>query len=161
MKPKFLILALFMLSVCSVFAQDMVIKSLRSIIDDAPSQFNNLQKDFLEEKSKNGYTYYSSNADQSFLSESYIRRKENEQPMYIVIYKVPNTDPTSFRVFKEIYQAYMNEMEEMAKSGNYVVRDATEYEQHAIQLTNLNNDEVLQYLSDKDEFKIFVFGRDK
>ena len=158
MKTKFLILALFLLPFCSVFAQSRTITDMREIIADGPSQFNNLQKDLLEEKTKNGYTFYSTKINHSYLSESYIRRNNNEPAEYIIKYKIDKTNPGSFAFLKETFDDYMKELENMGNSGNYRAQQKTESGIRAIQISNLNNDVVVQYESSMEEHVIYFFG---
>ena len=158
MKNKFMIISFFLLSVCAIFGQSRTASDVREIIADGPSQFKNLQKELIEEKSKNGYTFYTTKINHSYLSESYIRRNENEPAQYIIKYKIDKTNPGSFEFLKQTFEEYRVEFEAMINSGNYRAQQKTESGVLAIQVTDLNNQIVLQHESSKEGLVLYFFG---
>ncbi len=162
MKKTILLIAFLMVGSLSLLAQTPIIADFRKIIADAPSQFNNLQKELTEENTEKGYKFYSTTLEDSPISDAYIQRRDNELPLYVLDYKVSSMNTMMLGLFTNMASQYIAELNEMVKSGNYTGEDYnTDDGRSVTEIKNLNNDIVVQYVSSDTNHTIFFYGLPK
>jgi hypothetical protein len=146
-----------MIGFSSLLAQTPIIVDFRKIIADGPNQFNNLNKGFMEEDAAGGIKYYYSNLTDSPISQSYIQQNEKQTPMYVLDYNVTTMDSMMLGLFTNMVGQYMAEMNAMINSGMYKASEYDDGGRSVTEIKNLNDDLVVQYVSDLDRHTIFFF----
>lgn len=158
MKNKILIIALLFATSFTSFSQSPIITEFRKIIADAPAQFNNLKGDLFQENG--GNKFYHSNMEDSPIATSYIQQPPNQElPMYIIDYNVSKMDSQMIGLFSMMVNQYLDELNEMVKSGQYKGTDYTTSDGRSVtELKNMNNDLVVQYVSDATFHNLYFFA---
>ncbi len=160
MKTKIFIIALLLSPIFNCFSQSPIIQDFRKIIEDGPSQFNNLQSDMFQEN--DGYKFYHSTIEPSSISTVYIQRKDQESPLYVMDFNVEEMSIEMIGLFMNMVTQYIGEINEMVKTGNYTGEDYTTEDGRAVtELRNLNNDLVVQYISGETNHSLYFFGLPK
>lgn len=160
MKTKILIIALLITPIFNTFSQTPIIQDFRKIIAEAPSHFNTLQTDLFQEN--DGYKFYHSSIEASPISTVYIQTSEEEVPIYVIDFNVEAMSAQMIGLFMNMVEQYIDEINEMVKSGQYTGEDFnTEDGRSITEIRNLNNDIVVQYLSNSTNHSIYFFGLPK
>ena len=161
MKNTILIIALLFGTVFTSFSQSPIVKDFRKIIADAPSQFNNLQADLFQENG--GNKFYHSTMEKSPIASAYIQVPPNQElPMYIIDYNVSKMSSQMIGMFTLMVNQYLDELNEMVKSGQYQGTDYTTADGRSVtELKNMNNDLVVQYVSDATYHNLYFFALPK
>lgn len=158
---KKIITTIVLFTVAISFAQTPIIKDFRSIIADRPNEFKNLQKELLKDNVEGGFKEYSSTIkDLSFNRNLIINGNRGAQ--YLVIFNLDAMNQETKNFFGLVSKQYFAEIDEMAKSGQYSVRNYTS--NSGILITEVNNlagERILEYRIKPNEHLVLFVGPKK
>lgn len=157
MKKLYFIVTLLFLSTAT-FAQSDAILNFRQVVKEIPNQFDNLKKDLLQDNTEKNYKLYSSKIEDMPISKTVISISPKDGHVYIVTFNVEQMDRMMFQIFSSISQQYINELNEMVKSGNYKGRDYNSNGENITELTDAKDQLVLQYISSGKEHLLIFYG---
>ena len=155
---KLFFIAFYLLSIATMFAQSDAILQFRQVVNDIPNQFDNLKKDLLQDNTEKNYKLYSSKIDDMPISKTLISVSQKDGHVYIVTFNVENMDTMMLRIFTMISQQYINEINEMVKTGNYVGKDYNSNGEDITELTDKNGNLAFQYISSPKEHLLIFYG---
>lgn len=143
------------------FAQTPIIKDFRSIIADRPNEFKNLQKELLKDNVEGGFKEYSSTIKDLSFNRNLIMNG-NRGAQYLVIFNLDAMNQETKNFFGLVSKQYFAEIDEMAKSGQYTVRNYTS--NSGILITEVNNlagERILEYRIKPNEHLVLFVGPKK
>ncbi len=142
----------------SALAQTPIIKDFRTIVKDIPNQFANLKKDLLQDNTEKNFKLYSSTIADLPISKTLITVTQTDGPVYIITFKTETMDTMMLRLFTNIAQQYMKEINDMVATGNYKGRDYQANGEGITELTDNNGIKVLEYISSPKEHLLLFYG---
>jgi hypothetical protein len=157
-KLAFTIIAL-LLFVYGAQAQSLAIKEFRQIIAARDSQFKPLQKTLLREIPEDGMQIYASTIEDSPISKALIVQTKDKVGTYMISYNVDNMEIETMGLFMQLVEQYVLELNAMAKTGNYKGRDYNDNGDSITELTDMDGNVVAQYVSNKSNHLIMVYGK--
>lgn len=157
MKKLFFITVL-LLSTVRIMAQSDVILQFRQVVKEIPNQFDNLKKDLLQDNTEKNYKLYSSKIEDMPISKTLISVSPKDGHIYLITFNIEQMDSMMLRIFTSISKQYINELNEMVKSGNYKGRDYNSNGEDITELTNTKGELVLQYISSSKEHVLIFYG---
>lgn len=122
MKKSLLLAVVNIIMAANVWAQTPIIKDFRTIVADRPNEFVNLQKELKIDNVAAGFKEYSSKIENlSFNRNLIINGTRGAQ--YLVIFNLDAMNQQTKDFFALVSKQYFDEIDAMAKTGKYVVRD--------------------------------------
>lgn len=140
-------------------AQSPIIKQFRDIVKDAPNQFTTFQKDLLSDNPEKHNKLYNSTIDDTAISRNFITKTEGQNGVYVIRFDVANLDGMMLKMFLMISEQYINELNEMEKSGAYTGRDYQENGENITELKDLKGNVAVEYISTASEHLLMVYGK--
>jgi hypothetical protein len=161
MKKSILSAVVTLIFSASAFAQTPMIKDFRAIIADRPNEFVNLHKALTMDNTAAGFKQYSSTiADLSFNKNIIINGNRGAQ--YIQVYNILAMSTDIKQFYDEISKQYFAEIDAMAKTGKYVVRDYKANDGTLItELTSDAGEKILEYRIKPNEHMLLFVGPKK
>jgi hypothetical protein len=158
MKNSILILFFALLSSNLSKAQSPIIVDFRAIVKEIPNNFKTLQKDLNREDVENNYKIYTTTLEDSPICNSFVFDSPSDGTYLILSYKVADLDVMMLRIFNTMVPQYMNEINDMVKTGKYKGQDFEENGASVTEITDLNGKVILQYRSDTKEHRIMFYA---
>lgn len=137
-----------------------IIKELRSIISDAPNAFDSFLGDADGRDESSGTTFHKTkNPAEASIGKSFVMHKEaTGHRTFIIRYNLKNLDAMMLKMMAIITQRYVDEMNDMVKSGNYTGRD---YESsdgaNVTEIKDTEGTRIMDYHSTKDQQMVIVY----
>lgn len=151
-----LIFALFI--VAASVAQTPIIKDFRTVIKDIPNDFETLKSEMTEDGKDETYKLYTTTLDDSPICDSFIFESATGERVFILSYNVKKMDSMMFKIFNTMVPQYLNEMNDMVKTGNYKGEDYNDNGTSITEITDLKGKIIVQYRSTADEHRIMFYG---
>lgn len=139
-------------------AQSPIIKQFRDIVKDAPNQFTNFQKDLLNDNPEKHNKLYTSTIEDTAISKNFISQTEGKNGVYIIRFDVTNLDGMMLNMFLAISKQYIDELNEMEKSGTYTGRDYQDSGENITELKDLKGNLAVEYISNEKEHLVIIYG---
>ena len=157
---KTIFLCLF-LAVSIARGQSPIIEDFRNIIKNIPANFDVLKKEMTEENKDKNYKLFTTTLADLPICDNFIFESPVEGTFLVLSYKVKNMDVMMMKIFNTMVPQYMNEINEMIKTGNYKGEDFEENGKSITEVTDLNGKIILQYRSNSEEHRIMFYGSKK
>ncbi len=158
MKKLILSAAVIFLFVINATAQSPIIVEFRDIVKNIPTNFQSIKKDLIEENKENNYKLFGTKLDDNPICDKFIYEPAGQPSVVILSFKVKNMADMMFKIFNTMVPQYLTEMNDMVKSGKYKGRDFQKDGKGVTEITDLNNNVVLQYQSDAEEHRLMFYG---
>ncbi len=155
---KLLLIAIFFCAIGQVSAQSPLINEFRTIVAERATGFKNLQKELLQENVEKQVKIYNSSIGQSSICRALITNSQQEGATFLLIYNVETMDGMMIKLFTNMAQQYVTELNDMVKSGQYKGRDYNDGADSITEVTDLDGKVVAQYVSNSADHMILVFG---
>lgn len=161
MKNSTLIFAFSMLFSGTIFCQTAIINDFRAIIADRPNEFVNLQKALTMDNTAAGFKQYSSTIEDLSFNKNIIING-NRGAQYILVYNLLPMSTDIRQFFDQISKQYFEEIDAMAKTGKYVVRDYKSDDGTLVtEVKNDTGDKILEYRIKTNEHLLLFVGTKK
>ena len=159
---KIIFIAILILSTLNLSAQDddddNALGDFRKIFKDIPNQFDNLKKDLLEDNTEKNYKIFSSKIEDMPFSKAVVSVTQASGHLYVMRFDVMNMDVLTSRVFDGILGAYMKEINDLVKTGNYSGEDYKHEGSDFTEIKDRNGNIVVQYSSNLKEHLLVFYG---
>jgi len=140
-------------------AQSPIIKTFREIVADAANDFNNYKVTKISENKEKNYDLYSSKIEElPFSSTKIIVPTNNKKPIYFIKYSIKDLDVMTLKLFTNISEQYITEINEMIKTGKYTGKDVKEKEDDITELYDLKGAHIMDYISNVNAHYIYIYG---
>lgn len=161
MKNSILVLALSLMFNSTIFAQTSIINDFRAIIADRSNEFENLQKALTNDNTAAGFKQYSSTIEDLSFNKNIIING-NRGAQYILVYNLLPMSTDIKQFFDQISKQYFEEIDAMAKTGKYVVRDYKSDDGTLItEVKNDTGEKILEYRIKTNEHLLLFVGPKK
>ncbi len=158
MNKLLIIIAVVLFNISTASAQSPIIKDLREVIAQRSTSFTNLQKELVQDNTEKGVKAYMGSLGQSSICNAYVTQSATQGSMYVYLFNLENMDVMQTKIFTEMAQQYITELNDMVKTGNYKGRDYREGDSLVTEITDLNDNVVVQYVSSPVDHMIMVHG---
>jgi len=158
MNKILIIIALALFNTIMAHAQSPIIKDLREVISQRNSSFKTLQKELVQDNTEKGIKAYMGSVGGSSICNAFVTQSNGQGSMYIFLFSLENMDIMQTKIFTDMAQQYINELNNMVKTGNYKGRDYRDGESLVTEITDLNGNIVVQYVSNAADHMIMVHG---
>jgi hypothetical protein len=161
-----LLFTIFVLMQTNIYAQDApspAVAQIRQLIKSAKTDFKDDLGTLIQEDKENKVSYYETK-NKTEGANTFIQKSANgsSTTMYIIDYDV-EAMPTDMLVkFMPIVVKYVDELNVMAKSGNYTARDYTDDKGRGVtDIKDKDGKYVLRYASTKEHHYLYIYGPQK
>ena len=158
MKNTIFIIALIFCTAGNASAQSQIINDFRTIVSERASGFKSLQQDLLQDNTEKQVKIYNTTIGQSSVCKAFITQSAALGGTFLMVYDVSAMDAMKLKIFGNMAQQYITELNDMIKSGKYKGRDYQEGEDAITEVTDLDGKIVAQYVSNNTQHMIMVFG---
>ena len=153
-----LLTAFIIFSIGKISAQSPLINDFRKIITERSTGFKSLQQDLLQDNTEKQVKIYSPSIGNSAICKAFITQSAANGATFLLVYNVEAMDAMSLKIFNNMAQQYITELNDMVKSGNYKGRDYNDGADSITEVTDLDGKVVAQYVSNSADHMILVFG---
>lgn len=156
MKKALFIIALVIFNFAKISAQSPIINDFRKIVAERTTAFKNLQGELLQDNVEKGVKIYSTTIGNSVICKAFITHSNTLGGTFIMVFNVQEMDVMKLKIFTNMAQQYIAELNDMVKTGNYKGRDYNEESNTITEITDLSGNVVVKYVSNDKEHMIMV-----
>ena len=136
------------------------VQKLRELIESAKTGFRDDTGDLIRQDKTKKINYYKTTkataAAQTFIYKS---TTDDPAPVYVITYNLKDMETTMMTMVMTIVDQYIDELNIMVQSGNYVGRDYKDAQGMDItEVKDKKGNHILDYGSDKETQNIYIFG---
>lgn len=136
-----------------------VIKDLKMLIQSAQDNFKDQLGEKVETDTVNKMIFYKTKMETAAAQTFILHLESNEKNIYVIKYNMKTLDVNLLKMLSIIVNLYVDELNNMVKSGNYTGRDYTDTDGMSITEINDNaGNHILDYSSNSETQNIYVFG---
>jgi len=158
MKRILFIIALIFVATAKSFAQSPIITDFRQIVTERATGFKNIQQELLMDNTEKGVKIYQSSVGGSSICKSLVTHSATDGDVLLMIFNIESMDAMTMKIFMNIAQQYVTELNDMVKTGNYKGRDYKEGDDSITEITDIDGKVVVQYISNPTDHMLMFFG---
>jgi hypothetical protein len=158
MKKLILSTIVTLLFTVTAFSQSPIIEDFRNIISKNNTNFSSFKKDFIDENKDKGIKIYTTNLDLSPICGGIVIDEKDQNSKLVLNYELNRMDDMMFKIFTTMVPQYINEMNDMIKTGKYTGSESTVDGLSITTIKDVKGNKIVEYSSDQFEHRIIFYG---
>lgn len=158
MKKILFIIAIVFFGTAKSFAQSPIITDFRQIVSERATGFKNIQQELLLDNTEKGVKIYQSSVGGSSICKSLVTHSATDGDVLLMIFNIESMDAMKIKIFMNMAQQYVTELNDMVKTGKYKGRDYNDGNDSITEITDADGKLVVQYISNPTDHMLMFFG---